>query len=133
MPERRRAGVENTQQHQTPVTGRCPHGRRGSPSGSPPALTVRLLAALDASGEMLAADIGPEGARLRDAADRARQALGEHRCDELAREGAHVHPLVLVRDTLSQLDGLIELAQATATVAEVSVSERAPGGLSPRE
>ena len=97
------------------------------------ALTVRLLVALDASGEMLAADIGPEGARLRDAADRARQALGEHRCDELAREGAHVHPLVLVRDTLSQLDGLIELAQATATVAEVSVSERAPGGLSPRE
>ena len=29
-------------------------------------LTARLLAALDASGEMLAADIGPEGARLRE-------------------------------------------------------------------
>jgi DNA-binding CsgD family transcriptional regulator len=97
------------------------------------ALTVRLLAALDASGEMLAADIGPEGTRLREAADEARRALGEHLCEELVREGTNVHPLVLVRDTLKQLDRLIERAGATAAVAEVSVSRQAPGGLSPRE
>jgi DNA-binding CsgD family transcriptional regulator len=69
-------------------------------------LTARLLGALDASGEMLGADVGPEGERLVAAITSARLGLGEERYNELFREGAATHPVVLVRLTLEALDDL---------------------------
>ena len=69
-------------------------------------LTARLPAALGASGEMLGPDIGPEGARLAYAIELAREALGDDRYGEAARQGSQMHPLALVRDTAELLDRL---------------------------
>jgi DNA-binding CsgD family transcriptional regulator len=94
------------------------------------ALTARLLAALEASGEMLGAEIGPEGERVAGAVDIARRALGGDRYDEIALQGAKTHPLVLVRDTLE----LLELLSArTGSTAAEAGPRATPGGLSPRE
>jgi predicted ATPase/DNA-binding CsgD family transcriptional regulator len=91
-------------------------------------LTARLLAALEASGDMLEAGAGPEGERLADAIDRARRGLGDG-YDEIARDGGQIHPVALVRDTLQ----LIDRAIARAGTPVGGSGSSAPGGLSPRE
>ena len=70
-------------------------------------LTARLLGALDASGEMLAADIGAEGTRLRTAAEAARRAMGDEPFVCAANEGAAMHPVSLVTNTLDEIDRML--------------------------
>lgn len=94
------------------------------------ALTARLLGALDASGEMLGAEIGQEGERLAAAVDLSRRALGDDRYDEIACEGARAHPLVLVRNTLKLLERISARKGATAAS---EAPDRTLGGLSRRE
>jgi DNA-binding CsgD family transcriptional regulator len=96
-----------------------------------PKLTARLLGALDASGEMLGAGSGPEGARLADAVRIARRSLGDDGYDQLVREGARVAPPVLVRETLNMLDQVIARAGTAGDDGEPRRST--PGALSPRE
>ena len=91
-------------------------------------LTARLLGALKASGEMLGADIGPEGQRLADAVELARRALGGDRYDELAREGGRTAPLVLVRDTIELLDRLTTSGEAAATAPTPSAATAVSNG-----
>jgi len=89
-------------------------------------LTARLLGALDASGEMLAADFSAEGARLRAAIDAARRNLGDERFSTAAAEGARVHPVTLVADTLAAVDRML------ADIRTAPAASR-PSTLSPRE
>jgi predicted ATPase/DNA-binding CsgD family transcriptional regulator len=89
-------------------------------------LTGRLVGALGAQGEMLGADIGAEGGRLRSAVDAARRALGDERYAAAVAEGAAAHPVTLVADTLAALDHMLATADTPAAPSR-------PAMLSPRE
>lgn len=98
-------------------------------------LTASLLGALDASGEMNAADIGPEGERLARAIERAHQVLGTERYDAVVEQGGRRHPTAVVTDTVAVLRRLGERLAATdhASTALALPSGGADHPLSPRE
>jgi DNA-binding CsgD family transcriptional regulator len=95
-----------------------------APRAGAPELTPQLLGALDASGEMLGADISAEGRRLTTAISAARRALGDERYEALWAEGAALAPHALVRQTVDAL--------AMMTVAPARPAPP-PGRLSARE
>lgn len=97
-------------------------------------LTARLLGALETSGDMLSADIGPEGARLDAGVQLARRSLGLQRYEAEARTGSGLGSALLIRQTEAALAGLE--SEARTTSAETRPPDPAPssrGGLSPRE
>jgi non-specific serine/threonine protein kinase len=77
-----------------------------APRAGAPGLTPRLLGAIDASGEMLGADISEEGHRLGEAMAAARRALGDGQYDRLWAEGAASNPHVLARETVEALEAM---------------------------
>ena len=98
-------------------------------------LTASLLGALDASGEMNAADIGPEGERLARAIERAHQVLGTERYDAVVEQGGRRHRTAVVTDTVAVLRRLGERLAATdhASTALALASGSADHPLSLRE
>ena len=96
-----------------------------------PEITATLLGALDGSGDMNSADLGPEGDRLRSATAQATRALGAGRYHEHFRSGSALPPDELVRRAVAALD---RIAANAGSVPNAGPSNRGPTGpLSRRE